>query len=620
MGLGSALASATSGLRVAQAGIEVVSQNVANAGSAGYTRRVLQPVQSVSADQTTGVRAGTVDRVLDLAAQKQLRLETAGAAYTSYSASALARVDTLFGTPGGSGSLDTVFNDFTGAMQALASEPGSDAARSAVLGAGGTLASVLGTAAEGVQALRTDAEAKLASDVGRASDILSGIADLNLKVAASGGTSAALLDQRDSLVDELSGLMDIHTASDANGLLTITTGSGFSLVSQCEAVKLTFDGRGELGPAATYSEDPSRRGVGTVTATGPTGLATDLVARGAFRSGEIAAALNLRDTVLPQAQRQLDELSAGLSRALSDTQVTGTPAASGSAKGFDIDLSGLQAGNAIVLDYADAGGAQQRVVLIPTQGGAGAIDSAATSYPGARVKTIDLTGAPGTLAGRIGAALGAGFTVSAGPGSPASVRILNDGSSTAPTLLGLGAGITRTGLTGGVELPFFVDGGFGKAPFTGSFDGSSHLPGLAQRLQVNPALQADPSKLVVYATNPPTQPGDPARPRFLYDALTGAARAFAGSGVGGSGSSLSRTVAEYARGVVDTQGAQAQDAARLDEGQQVALSTARSRFGADASVNIDQEMAKLIELQTAYGANARLISAIKDMLDTLIRI
>ena len=38
-----------------------------------------------------------------------------------------------------------------------------------------------------------------------------------------------------------------------------------------------------------------------------------------------------------------------------------------------------------------------------------------------------------------------------------------------------------------------------------------------------------------------------------------------------------------------------------------------------SGVNVDQEMANLISLQTAYGANARVMSVVKDMLDTLMK-
>ena len=45
----------------------------------------------------------------------------------------------------------------------------------------------------------------------------------------------------------------------------------------------------------------------------------------------------------------------------------------------------------------------------------------------------------------------------------------------------------------------------------------------------------------------------------------------------------------------------------------------QQRLNDASGVNIDQEMANLITLQTAYGANARVLTAVRDMLDTLLK-
>lgn len=76
-----ALSTATAGLAATQAAINVVSQNVANAGTAGYVKRTLSTV--ATGTNNSGVAVGAITRSFDAAALKQLRLETSGAAYTS---------------------------------------------------------------------------------------------------------------------------------------------------------------------------------------------------------------------------------------------------------------------------------------------------------------------------------------------------------------------------------------------------------------------------------------------------------------------------------------------------------------------------------------------------------
>ena len=78
--------------------------------------------------------------------------------------------------------------------------------------------------------------------------------------------------------------------------------------------------------------------------------------------------------------------------------------------------------------------------------------------------------------------------------------------------------------------------------------------------------------------------------------------------------------AGFAQDIIAAQGAASANASSLDDTQQTALSTAQSRFAAGAGVNIDQEMSNLIALQTAYGANARVLTAARDMLNQLLQI
>jgi len=624
MALTAALNAATSGLRGAQAGIDVVAQNIANADSAGYTRRRAVPVQSLAGDRTGGVRSGTIERVLDVVAQRQLRLETAGSAYASLQARYAADLDRLFGPPGGVNSLDASLNGLTQALQGLASDPSSYAARSAVLDAGTALAGRIASVADGVQALRTEAETRIGSAVARANELLTGIAAMNGKIVgtSAGARNVALLDERDRLINELSQLVDVQTIAGPNGSVSLATAAGLTLFNGATATRLEFDARGSLAPKALYSDNGEQRGVGTITATTSHGGAIDVVAQGMIRSGEIAAALELRDTTLTQAQRQLDELAAGLSRALSDRPAPVAPASSGGFAGFTADLTGLQAGNAVTLDYTVAG-SPRRVVLVPTDGAApDPIPPAETNDPSALIVRVPVT-APidGGEASAIQTALtDAGIALSVT--SPASGRLEILNSAAGAKLTGVSAGITVTTLTGGgPQLPFFVDSGNGNRPFTGSFEGGSHLTGFAQRLAVNPALLGDRSRLVVSSTSPPTPQGDATRPQHLLDSLTQASRTFsAASGIGGVAAPYASSVLEFGQRIVETRAANAEGAARLDEGQQVALAAVQSRYTEFSGVNIDQEMALLVSLQTAYGANARVMTAVRDMLDMLMRI
>ena len=83
MGLGQALTSAVSGLRVTQAALSVVSGNIANAETPGYVKKTVSQVATSSGDINIGVRLSAVNRALDTYLQNQLRTENSGGNYAS---------------------------------------------------------------------------------------------------------------------------------------------------------------------------------------------------------------------------------------------------------------------------------------------------------------------------------------------------------------------------------------------------------------------------------------------------------------------------------------------------------------------------------------------------------
>lgn len=620
-----AVNTATAGLRATQASIGVVSQNIANVGTVGYSKRTLTTVtQGVG---NAGVAIGTIGRALDTASQKQLRMETSGAAYTGSLSAVRTQLDQLYGMPGTSTALDGVMNDFALSLQTLANDPTSAPARASVLTRAANLASSIGTIAGGVQGLRTAVESQLGSDTARASEYLKSIATLNTQITATGddGALADLLDQRDQAITGLSAYLDVQTVDQYDGTVSVITTSGMTLVDRGSAATLSFDGRGTLSPESEYSQDPATRGVGTITATTPGGARIDLIAEKAIRSGSLAAGVELRDTVLPQAQRQLDELAAGLARSMSDRSATGTAVTTARGAGFDIDLDGLKAGNAITVSVRDAAGIQRKLVLMPyASASQPSVKPADTSDPTAMIVPIRIDGTNAGLRTAIQTALGAGFGVTSQPTAGAGgLRITADPATGAPTLLGISASVTQPLSTtdfqsGRPQLPLFLDGTAKGTLYTGSFDGGSQLTGFAQRIGVNPALTGNTANLV--STTAKTLPSDTTRPQYLYTALTGTNRTFAAAnGIGGIDAPYSASVQDFAQRIIDAQGAGAATAQNLDEGQAIALATAQSRVASVSGVSIDEEMAKLVQLQTAYSANARVLTAARDLLDTLLR-
>src|SRR5262249_61231975 len=110
--------------------------------------------------------------------------------------------------------------------------------------------------------------------------------------------------------------------------VSVFTGSGTQLVG-VQAGTLSFDARGALSASQTWSADPTKDGVGTITLTSPGGDTTDLIANKSIQSGQIAAYLQMRDQILPEAQSQLDAFASQMARALSNQTTDSTPVTAG---------------------------------------------------------------------------------------------------------------------------------------------------------------------------------------------------------------------------------------------------------------------------------------------------
>lgn len=618
MSLGDALSIAMAGLRANQASMSLVSSNVANAETPGYVRKTTDQVQTNTGSIGTGVNIVGVNRELDQYILAQLRTETSGASYASLKSSFLQQVQGIYGNPDGTGTLESSFNALTTAVQALSTSPDSSSARIGVVNAAQAMASQLNSMSQGLQTLRGAAETGIKDSVSTANNLMQQIATINnqLQTNPLGGTStdsatAALLDQRDQYVTQLSQLMDIRVTTNSANQVTVFTGSGVQLVGN-EAANLTFDAQGTVTPNTTWNSNSALSSLGSIKVSYSNGGSIDLT--DTLKSGKIAAYVELRDKTLVQAQTQLDQFAATMAGALSDKTVTGTATAAAAVpQGYDLDTSSLLTGNTINLTYTDVASNTQRTLTVVRVDDPSVLPLPASTTANNKVIGIDFSGSSGTVAAQLNAALNGANLNFSSSGSTLSVRntagftTVDAGSTT----------VTQTGLTGnGVEVPLFTDNG--KAYSGATTASGSQITGLAQRLSVNTALSADPSKLVVYSAS--TASGDATRANFISQQLNNAKFSYSPqTGVGSSGTPFTGTLLSYMQQITSAQGAAAAAASQVSDGQNVVLSTLQQKFTATSGVNMDEEMAHLLSLQNAYSANARVMSTVNDMYKTLMQ-
>jgi flagellar hook-associated protein 1 len=616
MGLSSALATAMSGLRANQAALSIISSNVSNAQTPGYVAQNPNQIEVASGGFGATVTTTGVNRQLDLFVQNQLRTETGGGAYATQISNILNQLQSVYGTPGGEGTLETALNNFTTALQSLSNNPGSFSAQGVALSAAQSLAQQLNSTTQGIQSLRSNVAQDIGNSAAQANADLSQIAQINTQLQGLSPTdpqAATLMDQRDNAINELSKLVDIRVVTNSANQANVFTNSGIQLVGDGLASSFVYNSPGALTATSLYNADPAKNGVGSLSVKLPNGSSIDVVANNVLSSGQIAADLKLRDQTLVQAQTQVDQLAATLASSLSDITTAGN-AVTGPPAGIAVNTSNVLPGNTINLTYTDTATNTQHQITIVNVTDPNALPLQNGANPNPLLVGINFSLGTASAVSQLNTALGGlGLQFS---NSGSTVNLLGSAAAT------VNSGSTTTTVTsltsGNPQLPLFTDG---SSLYTGQYTGGgAQLTGLAGRISVNPAVVADPSKLSIYSTSPPTPAGDNTRSDFLFAQLTSATFSFSPStGLGSAAQPFKSSITSYLQQFISQQGNAATVATQLQQGQSVVVSTLQQKFDSTASVNIDTEMANLIQVQNTYAANAHILSVVQSMMQSLLQ-
>jgi flagellar hook-associated protein 1 len=623
MSLTGAINTSLAGLQVTQEALQIVGANVANAQTPGYITKSLNQV-ATAAGQSISVQGASINRDLNTLVQQQLQQATSGGSYADELATLYQQLQTVFGQPGSSTGLDTLFNNFTTSMQTLAASPSSFSAQRGAVNAAQQLAGQLNSMSNSIQSMRTATEQGISADVQTANNDLQQIAAINQQVSTANAedpTTATLLDQRDSYISQLSSLMDVKVIQGQFNQVSVFTGSGVQLVG-AQAATLSFNAQGTLTPSSQYNSNPSESGVGTITLTYPSGGSTDLIAAGAIQSGQIAAYLQMRDTILPQAQTQLDEFASQISEATSNQTTAGTAVTSGSQTGFTVDTTALQNGNTINLTYTDSSNVQHQITIVRVDSASvlplsSTVTNNLATGPNDTVIGVNFNGgtlSSSTVVAQLNAALSSTGLTFSNTGN--TLQVLNNVANTV-TVNSMSATTTATSTTSGsAPLPLFLDG---SSNYTGAITPNGlEQTGYAQRITVNPALLTSPSDLVDYSST--TVAGDATRPNYLYSQLNNATLTFSPlTGIGSVTTPMTGTLSSYIGEVMTNQGQAAANATNLKQGQDVVVNSLQQTMNTDSGVDVDTQMTNLITLQNIYGANARVFSTVQQMFQTLLQ-
>lgn len=614
MGLSVSLSNALTGMATSQSSLNVLSRNVANAGTPGYHRQSLSVIDTMGVNSVFA-RTGGVTRAFDSSLQAYYNSATSDAGYTSMTSSTLDQLQTYFGKPGDDGSLDTMFGQFENALQSLGSSPDDYATRATVVSKAQSLVATLNSLSQNVQSLRQGTETQMQSSVNTLNQSLQSLVQINKHLADRTGDDAArsaLMDQRDRLVSQISEQVDVQATYRDDGTVALMTRTGVGILD-VKAATFEFDPAGTLTADKLFNTDPNKSGVGALKLVTSSGLTLDLVQQNVLQSGNLKALVDLRDKTLVTAQSQLDEVAAALAQSLSTNTTTGTAASSGAQNGYSLDISPIQDGNDFTLAFTQ-GGVNQSIRMVNVSD-TSKLPLDYVDANGARVIGANFAAGTASVAAQLQNALGTGFTVSS---SGTTLTVLDDGAAGTTDVASLTGHATATALQdGSLGLNLFVDNN--GSNFTDSLTGKTQKLGFAGRITVNSTILAD-NKYLVQSTAGGSM-GDDDRANYLLDQLTNMRFATPQSNLSELGAfRLGGTVTDLISQTMDYTGNVAADAQGNDETQQNAMDALNQRLDSAYGVNVDEEMARLLELQNAYSANARIISAVQDLMSKLLEL
>jgi flagellar hook-associated protein 1 FlgK len=570
-----ALNIAASALAAQQQAIDVVSQNVSNVNTAGYSRQTpelaaLAPTVINGLSIGSGVSVDNIQRAANPVLNQAIAGNDSQVAYWQAMQQGLSGLDATFGSIGGTtlnSSLDSFFQSF----QTLANNPQSAASQQAVV----TSAQGLATQITGMDQQLTSQEngsyQQIPTMLDSVNSLLDKIASLNANIsnqyAISTSPPSTLLDQRDAAINALSKLIPVQqvsTATASTGGIMLQTPGGDMLVSGDTAQHLA------LGSSSTATQ------VNIVyqgTNTPVTGLD-----QGGQLGGTVAT-----NSKIAGYLTQLNSLAANLAFSVNQLQASGTGSSA---------VSSYTAGQVA----ANPAGNTTAVNLDTNVPFASQIQSGSF-----KIYVLNAAGSPVNAGGTT-------ITVTAGTSTLAGIA----GQINAAGVTGLSASISNGKLTisgGSNRVVFGSDSSNFLAAYevNGFFHGSN-----AADLSVAAAVQADPGRVATTAIDPTTSTvpaGGNGVAQAIY-ALSQSAVSIDGTTAASFSTRASGLAGTYGQ---DTAGAKQQLSAKQAVGTSLA-----NQWQSISGVNLDQEMVSMLQFQQAYQASAKIITTTNSMLSSLM--
>jgi len=430
--------------------------------------------------------------------------------------------------------------------------------------------------------------------------ILKSLDQINSDISLANGrgeTVGSLQDKQDALLKELSKYMDIQVMRRSSMNLDVTTNTGQALLLRTGVSQLAFSKATSVGPADTPAT------LGKITING-----VDVTT--SISSGKIGAFLKTRDVILPGMQAELDEFTEKFRDQMNAVHNQGS--------GFPIPavLTGTRT-------FATPGVTTMQMDGVVRLG---VVDNTTGNYIKAPLD-LDLTAGPQTInavVATINGYLGADGTAALNAAGQLVITATNANQGVAMvSMTDPEAKQTVAGLGNGLGFSHFF--GLNDLFTTGTRfidDGVAGKVGLTQILDMRADIKATPAflsramaSIEPFATHPNAiQPGDG---RIITKIIAAFDQSVAFSAAGPMGA-RSESLLNYANSIWHNAAVDSKNNKSLYEVQNTILEENETELIARTRVNMQSQIAQLMESQRIYAASTTLLKANKEMLQQLM--
>jgi len=439
-----------------QKAISVTANNIANVNTPGYSRQRLilennTPVLSSAGPMGNGVDAVSVERVYDRFLGLQINGESETLGRWEAQMGGLELAEGIFDESGEFG-LSQSLNQFFGAWQDVTNDPSGYNERVVLQARSEVMTGTFNRIYSDLERAQAGFDASIEGAVVEINQLSQQIAELNQKIMedeASGYTANDYRDQRDLVVKELAGLIDINSFEDATGRVTVSVGAGQTLVEGNLSRNLITQVNGFGFKDIAWVE--------------PGGTSVDITAD--ISNGKLKGWLEVRDIDIRGYKRQLDTLAETMTARVNNLHQAGWGLDGSTGNDFFTGITTASGSMGPLTNLTAAAGGTGNIRVTVVGGGLVATPSMTTDSVTGDIQIVIQDGA--TTEGQIAALLqthtGIASVTAAAPGSAwdlsagTNTEVLAGGSSAEGFQLNaaisndldlIAASLTNTGIPG----------------------------------------------------------------------------------------------------------------------------------------------------------------------------